>query len=199
MTKKKVAIFGGSFNPPCKHHVQIITQLTLYFNYVVVVPCGMRSDKRSTYSISENHRKHMIGIALSNMRNTIIDFYDLNHQVFTPTYYLDKRYKEQFAHSDIWHVVGGDIIVGGREHKSEIHCTWVKGHVLWKKLNFFVIERPGGLVEKSDMPPKSHLLTISNLFGASTMVRQFIKHGVWSRQLLNENVMHYIKSNNLYH
>ena len=112
---KRIAIFGGSFNPPCRHHLQIINYIKERFDYFIVVPCGIRQDKSSMYIVSEYHKKQMLNIALTDVSDIAIDFYDLDNKVFTPTYFLQKRYKNLFKEYDIWHIVGGDIIVDAND------------------------------------------------------------------------------------
>ena len=48
MSVKRIAVYGGSFNPPTQSHMQlieIVANKTNYFNEVQVVPCGQREDK----------------------------------------------------------------------------------------------------------------------------------------------------------
>ena len=196
--KKQIAIFGGSFNPPCKHHLEIIRNLKDQFERVIIFPCGIRQDKQSTQAISEMHRQHMLGIAISGMGGIIIDFHDLEKKSFTPTYRIQEKYEKIFPKDDIWHVVGGDIIQGGRQGRSEIHRLWDNGNVIWENLNFLVIERPGCLVENMDLPANSRLFQIKNLCGSGTMARRLIGQGLRADHLVSENVLNYIRGNDLY-
>ncbi|MCE9519467.1 MAG: hypothetical protein K8R87_07945 [Verrucomicrobia bacterium] len=42
---RRIALFGGSFNPPGLHHRRIAEILAARFDEVRVVPCGPRPDK----------------------------------------------------------------------------------------------------------------------------------------------------------
>jgi NAD+ kinase len=196
--KKVVGIFGGSFNPPCIHHVQIIEYMKRFFDVLIVVPCGIRPDKQSANVITPVHRKNMLAIALSDMDDVIIDYHDIDCCTYTPTYLLQKRYEDEFSDGEIWHIVGGDIIEGGQDGASEIHRTWSRGCEIWQDLNFLVLRRPGYQVSRNDLPPQSRLVGISNIFGSGTMAREYIAAGETTRHLVNDDVSCYIVSNNLY-
>jgi NAD+ kinase len=194
----RIAIFGGSFNPPCLHHLEIISRIVYRVDKVIVVPCGYRQDKPSANIIAENHRKAMAELAFAKIPKVELDCYDLNNKVYTPTYYLQQRYERLFLGSVIWHVIGGDIVVGGRNGNSEIHRVWHCGSEIWQKFNFTVIVRPGYEVAPSDLPPHSELIEIQEIFGSGTMVRSRIARGESIDELVPLKVAEYIQAYNLY-
>ena len=51
VVSQRIAVFGGSFNPPGKHHRLIAELLAKDFDKVLVVPCGPRPDKATTQEI----------------------------------------------------------------------------------------------------------------------------------------------------
>lgn len=194
----KIAIFGGSFNPVGKHHRQIAEKLIQLFDLVVVVPCGIRSDKSSVSAVSLNHRKELVKRGFAKLPKIELDFFDLDNNTYTPTYLLDERYKEQFPNQQIWHIVGGDIITGGREQKSEIHRVWQQGPQIWQELKFLVLTRPGYLVEKEDLPPQAQVLQIDSLFGSGSLIRERIAKDEPIDDLVTSYVEDYIKEFKLY-
>jgi len=197
--KKRISIFGGSFNPPAKHHIQIAERLIQHFDLVIVFPCGaLRSDKSSINVVSVKHREEMIKMAFGKLSKIQLDLFDLKNDIYTPTYLLHKRFEEKFRGSEIWHVVGGDIITGGRDKNSEIHRIWDYGEEIWHSLNFTVIVRPGYIVETEDMPPSSELIEIQDLFGSGTMIRSRIARGESLDELLIPEIKNYIQKHKLY-
>ena len=47
-TQKRIAVYGGSFDPPTKSHmdlIDIVANKTSFFEEVWVIPCGKREDK----------------------------------------------------------------------------------------------------------------------------------------------------------
>jgi nicotinate (nicotinamide) nucleotide adenylyltransferase len=197
---ERIAIFGGSFNPPGMQHCQIAEKLVQKFDLVVVTPCGIRSDKASTNVILLEHRREMVKLAFGEFfeGKMEIDFYDLENNIFTPTYLLESRYQNRFPDSQIWHVVGGDIIAGGRDKNSEIHWVWQQGEKIWQEFHFVIIVRPGYQLASEDMPPLSELIEIKNLFGSGTMIREHTQKGEPIDELAVPKVKDYIFRNKLY-
>lgn len=197
--KKRVAIFGGSFNPPAKHHLQIAEKLAQHFDWIVVFPCGAsRPDKSSVNVVSVRHRKEMIKMVFDGLSKTQLDLFDLESDTYTPTYLLQKRFEERFSNSEIWYVVGSDIIVGGRDKNSEIHRIWQRGEEVWHNLNFAVVTRFGYVIGPEDMPPSSELVEIQNLYGSSTIIRSRIARGESLDEFLILEVINYIQKHKLY-
>lgn len=194
----KIAIDGGSFNPPCNHHLQIVIRIIYRFNKIIIYPCGQRQDKPSVNILSEKHRMYLVGIAFGGIPKVEINSADLEFKIYTPTYSLQKLYERRFPDAEIWHIVGGDIVVGGRNQESEIHRTWYKGEEVWRTLNFTVIARPGYELDPKDMPPHSELIEIEGIYGSGTMVRERIANGEPIDDLVPQNIAKYIQENSLY-
>ena len=196
--KKRIAIFGGSFNPVGIHHRQIAENLIEHFDLILIVPCGIRTDKSSVGAVSLEHRRELVKRGFAGLEKTEFDFFDLDNDTYTPNYLLDKRYKERFPNEEIWYVVGGDIITGGRDKKSEIHRVWQHGEEIWQTLNFLIIVRPGYLVETNDLPPSRQVLEIGHLFGSGSLIREYLAQGKPIDELVVTSVAEYINQYKLY-
>lgn len=194
----KVIEFGASFNPPGNHHIIIAKKLTEIFEKVIIVPCGIRSDKPSTAAAPPTHRKEMVKLAFSDIPNLEIDFYDFDNNVFTPTWMLDQRYKQKFPGSEIWHMVGGDLIFGGRNSKSEIQQIWNKGPEIWNKLNWAVIDHHDYPIDERDLPPHNMIVKMEAFRGRSTLVRRRRIFGQDIDDLVSSKVAEYIYKHRLY-
>lgn len=195
---KKIIVFGGSFNPPCKHHIKIAKRLTQNFDLVIIIPCGPRSDKLSANAISAEHRGEMSRLAFKNIPKAKLDLFDVKNELYTPAYLLQEKYQKEFPKAKIWHFIGSDIIVGGADEKSEIHRTWKKGKEIWKNLNFLINERPGYIINPEDLPPKSELSGLKNIRGSATEVRNHIKRKRPVNNLVTPEIIGYIQKHNLY-
>ncbi|MBI4851644.1 MAG: NAD(+) synthase [Acidobacteria bacterium] len=196
--ERKIAIFGGSFNPVGKHHRQIAENLLPHFDLIIIVPCGIRTDKASVNAISLEHRRELVKRGFEGLEKIEFDFFDLDNDTYTPNYLLEKRYKERFPNQDIWYVIGGDIVTGGRDKKSEIHRIWQHGEEIWEKMNFLVIVRPGYLVEKTDLPIHSNVMEINDLYGSGSLIRELLAAGKPIDELVVASVAEYINQHKLY-
>ena len=196
--EQRIVIYGGSFNPPCRHHLKITKTLTKIFDVVIIVPCGNRPDKDSANILTLNHRKELVRIAFKTMLKVKVDYYDMENDVYTPTYYLQEKYEKLYPNAEIWHDIGTDLVKGGSKENSEIQRDWTHGKIIWKILNWAVIYRPGYEVTKEDMPPKAMFIKISNIFGSGTMVRDRLAEGKCVKSLVISEVERYIKKYDLY-
>jgi len=195
----RIAIFGGSFNPACKHHQEIALALASDFNKVIVIPCGdSRTDKESVREISNEDRGVIATLAFEGMENVELDLSDLDNDVFTPTYQLQERYAAKYPNAEIWHVVGADIIIGGRDSNSQIQRGWQNGKDIWENLNFCVIVRPGYEIVAEDLPPVSRIKEISEIHGSGTMIRKMLRQHKNVSEFVADNVLEFILGHHLY-
>ncbi len=196
--KPRTVIFGGSLNPPGINHQLIVERLAEAFDSVIVVPCGIRADKSTTALVSPAHRKAMTTLTFQGMPKVEIDFSDIDHDDFTPTYLLQERYAQRFPDAEIWHAVGGDLVARGHDGNSEIQKSWKRGKEVWQNLKFAVISQPGLPVAVEDLPPSSRIVEIEIILGRSTTVRQMILQGKPIDTVVTPKVAEYIKEQKLY-
>ncbi|MBU0880387.1 nicotinate-nicotinamide nucleotide adenylyltransferase [Patescibacteria group bacterium] len=195
---KRIAIYGGSFNPPGNHHIQIAITLAKMFDSVIIAPCGKRIDKGSANILSLKYRKELVQIAFKNLSKVKVDYDDLDQNIYTPTYFLQKKYEKLYPDTEIWHVAGTDIIKDGSNSNSEIHRVWQYGEKIWQTLNWVIIYRPGHEIVKNDMPPSSMLIKILNLFSSGTMIRKRSAKDKCITDLATPEMIEYIRKYKLY-
>ena len=192
-----IILFGGSFNPPHKAHKRIARVLDRRFDKIFIIPCGPKY-KDSTKIISAEHRMEMVKIAFSDLPEIRFDFYDLENDVYTPTYLLEERYKKLFPTAQIWHVIGEDIITDGHNKNSEIHRVWDRGNEIWNSLNFLVIVRPGYGAQNEDLPSKAKIMEIGEIIGSGTLIRRLAENNMPIDSFVDPDIEEYIKRNKLY-
>ena len=193
---ERIAIFGGSFNPPHLSHLEAVKTLAASnrFDEVIVVPCGPRPDKATTNDIEPIHRAAMADMTFGDIANVRVDLFDLEKDCFTRTRQLETRYG---AYGDLWHVIGTDLIAGGAYGQSQIHRIWENPERTWNELKFAVLERPGYTCDAVDYPPQS-IRVESTFVGASSDIRDM----VFRREDISRHVLprvgQYIDRYNLY-
>lgn len=191
---KKIALFGGSFNPPGEHHRAIAKVVSQYVDEIVVVPCGPRPDKPITNDVEPNYRAAMVEMTFRDLPKVKVELFDLENDTFTRTHELDAFYKEK---GETWHIVGTDLVIGGGKGESQIQKSWFKGKDLWDSAHFIVVKRPGIAFDKKDLPPK-HILIETDRKGASSDIRDAIYQNRPCDGLVTPEVQAYIQRYGLY-
>ncbi|MBI5153324.1 MAG: hypothetical protein HZA36_02590 [Parcubacteria group bacterium] len=194
---QRIALYGGSFNPPGIHHTKIVEHLLERFDIVIVIPCCVRKDKKSVESLSLKDRKELVARAF-DFEGVICDYYDLDNDVFTPTHLLQERYAKYYPDAEIWHVVGADIVMGGNNKTSQIHRVWIDGETMWQALHFFIISREGYELREGDVPLHSQVSHFNRTNCSSTMIRNCLSEGKNASLFLSPAVYEYIKEHRLY-
>jgi nicotinate (nicotinamide) nucleotide adenylyltransferase len=190
----RIALFGGSFNPPGLHHRTIAAALAQVFDEVRVIPCGPRPDKAITGSIPPLYRAALADLAFGDLPKVVVDLFDLERATFTRTHELQEKFEPM---GEVWHVVGADLVAGGRLGQSPIQQTWAHGPELWRSACFAVLTRPGHAINREDLPPKSELISLQE-DGSSTEIRSRLSRGEPVAHLVPPRVGDYLRRYGLY-
>lgn len=192
---KRIAIFGGGFNPPGTHHKALIPIMLKHFDFIAVVPSGDgRPDKPDIGETGARDRLAMVHLDYDDISTRIlIDGTDLTDGIYTRTWDLQERYA-QFG--EVWYVIGSDQIIGGALGQSPIH-GWYRGPEVWQKLNFAVFRRKGHPYSEADLPPH-HEKYDEQMAGSSSEIRRRIAAGESISGLVSLRVEGYIRSHGLY-
>lgn len=194
--EKKIAIFGGSFNPPGIHHRLVVEALVPHFDKIIVIPCGPRLDKETTNDIEPWHRAALTDIIFRDIAKVEVDLFELELASFIPNEVFDHRYGHL---GEIWHVIGSQLSQGGGKGESVIHRYWGDGERMWNELNFCITAGEGLKVEESDLPPKSQLIRLSEPSrGASSDIRERIFKRLPYANMVTPKVAAYIERYGLY-
>ena len=140
------------------------------------------------------YRAAMNDLTFGDLPRVNVDLFDLEQATFTRTDELEARYGDR---GEVWHVIGTDIIAGGRRGESFIHQHWKDGPALWKRLNFAVVSRPGSEVEPADLPPRAKLFRMS-CEGSSETIRRRAYQKESLTDLVVPEAERYIKRYDLY-
>ncbi len=190
----RLAIFGGSFNPPGNHHAQIARVLAQHFDEVRVIPCGPRPDKPVTDSVPPVYRAALADIVFGGLDKVTVDLSDFEQDSFSRNHELQSRFETAY---EVWHVVGADLITGGATGQSAIQRTWDRGVELWQSAHFAVMKRPGFDFDVRDLPPHAQIIEIL-VEGASTLIRERISRGENVADMLHPHALAYIERYGLY-
>lgn len=216
MTKKDIAIIGGTFNPVHNGHVDMIKYLS--DNYIVdevwVLPSYNSPHKDVTAIVSFEDRVNMLNIAISNIKNTYINTFEKefallnNSSIKTYTYEVLEAMKKKYLNCRFHFVVGFDSI----KHINE----WHRYKELLKDYWFYIFDRIDTEFVTTSQK-KYYLDNLGKKFGinfvyelfdvkitdvSSTYIRDLLKNINKNRDLLlkyiNKDVLNYIEEKRLY-
>ena len=125
MTRKDIAIIGGTFDPVHNGHVEMVKYLS--YNYIVdevwLLP-SYNSPHKNVLNITPfNHRVNMLNIAIKNIKKVIVNTFEAEYYHQNPdeektyTYEVLNALKKKYLNGRFHFVVGFDSI----KHISEWH------------------------------------------------------------------------------
>ncbi len=187
MKKESIAIFGGSFDPPHKGHIEIISQLIQIFSKVIVVPAFVSPFKRSGSFASAKERLEMLKLALKEKNlSPIISDFEIKNKGVSYSYQTIRHYQRD--NQKIYFVIGSESV-------SSLHL-WKNADWLRQNVIFYVVRRENYEVKLRDdfcieVAPFCQKDYSSSLFKAA---HAFGKGG----EIVSGDVLEYINRHNLY-
>ena len=184
---KKIGFFGGSFNPPTIAHLEIVDSAINEFNLdkLIIVPMGDKYQKDGL--ISFEHRKKMLELAFKY--NNKVEISNMQENQTKRVYAIDsfKSIDKKYSNYSRYFIMGMDNF-------SNIQ-NWKNYEELIDKRKFIVFKRNN--IEVNCNLKDVQFLNI-NQDVSSTLVRKQIKLNENFNNLVNLDVVKYIKINELY-
>lgn len=185
----KIAIYGGTFNPPHKGHTSLakslITQGLVDEVWLLVSPLNPFKQAQTSEFAPYDDRLKMTELAVSRIKGLRAS--DFENHLPRPSYMintlnaLSKTYPEhQFVL-----VIGAD--------NWERFGQWYKSDEIIANYEILVYNRPGYPLSPDVKTVDTPLYDIS-----STQLREAIREGKKPRKWLSKKVLEYIVENNLY-
>lgn len=198
MAKKIIGIFCGSFNPPLYSHLSLAEQLLNEgLDKIIFVPVSTKYNKENL--ALDKHRYEMLKLVCD--KNQKFEVSDIEFNLPKQPYTIETLFKlqDEYPEYEIRLIIGTDNL---RQFES-----WYNVSLLLQKFKVIVLSRNEDNIK--EIISKSKLLTAyqSNIIEthskikihlSSSFVRNLIKEGKSVRYLLPDEVMDYIRKNNLY-
>jgi NAD kinase len=166
----RIAILGGSFDPPGRHHRDLAEQLAKRFDQVVVIPTGMREDRLGAPDTAPVFRAALADISFRGLSKVRVDLGDLESQTWTQPSVLEARLSKQ---GEVWFAVPADLVRGGRD--SRIAKWWGHYAELWEKTRFVILRQPGEPLG-DDLPKHHEILEVPPFLPASELRNRVFNH-----------------------
>ena len=183
-------VYGGSFNPPTKAHLNIIKKLLDEFKDAKVILLPVGNDYKKASLIDFKYRNEMLSLMIEPLKDKVDISYLEQQKGFKGTFHalndLSRTYDE------LYFVIGSD-------HLEQLKY-WIEYKALLKTYPIIVMNRNHYMTKEhaenlfKDEEHKFIFIEF-DMDISSTMIRNNIeKH----KKYLTEEVYTYIKKNNLY-
>lgn len=192
----KIGIFGGSFNPPHKMHLNIVEELLneKILDKVIIVPTGLHYSYKNNL-VSNEHRYNMLKLMTKhNDKIEISDFEFKDEEIHS--FDTLEYYKNIYKNDTLYFVCGLDNI-------SYVD-KWYKGEYLLNNYKFLVITRDTNNLDEilSKYEKYKDNIIITNIKSntiSSSYIRDELKEKNYNlNDYLDQKIIDYIKENNLY-
>lgn len=200
MNKKIIALFCGSFNPPLFSHFSLAQQLLNSDNNiekVIFVPVSNKYNKDEL--ILDEHRFNMLNLVCEKNPKFEVSDIEFNSPRQPYTFETLQAMQKKYPNHEIRLIIGTDNL-------SKLD-TWYEIEQLLNSFKVFVLARDEDNIEEiinihnllakySTSFIKANISIRTNL--SSTFVRNEIKNRNSVKYLLPDEIIEYIKNNNLY-
>ncbi|MDR0800185.1 MAG: nicotinate (nicotinamide) nucleotide adenylyltransferase [Endomicrobium sp.] len=189
----KIAIFGGSFDPVHKSHIQIaeLTFKSLDLKKLVFVIAYTPPHKIKQYAHIED-RISMLKLAAGNIQKTEISLYEVQKLETVYSYQTLDYFQSLYPADKIYMVIGSDSLLD--------LPTWRNIDYLANRYKFIVAKRPGIEINKNVKYLDRCVFIDKEIEDiSSTKIRKMIKEEYKkAAPMLSEKVYNYIIQNRLY-
>lgn len=188
----KIGLYFGSFNPIHIGHLIIANHITnttdLQRVWFVVSPQNPLKENKTL--INENHRKHLIDLAIEGekkLRSSNIEFKlpKPSYTIDTLTYLSEKFPQHEF------HIIMGSDSFGNLK-------KWKNYQALLRNYSIIIYKRPGFEVNSEFLSERINVLDAPLLEISSTMIRNLIHHKKSIRFLVPDIVKEEIEHQQYY-
>ena len=199
MSKKKVAVFGGTFDPPHLGHFIIAEQIKNKFDLqkIIFMPAGKPPHKNNNKISPDKDRCRMLKFVIDENEFFNLSDWELKQDGYSYTAKTIKEFVPELEAEEVFFIIGADSL-------AEIF-QWKKPEYILEKGKFIVFNRPGYnlkelLSKKRYQPFLDNIFTYQgvNIEISSSFIRSEIKKGNSIRYLTSDKIYNYIEENNLY-
>ena len=191
----KIGILGGSFNPPHKMHLDMGINLInkQYVDKVIYVLTGSKYKYKNNL-LPDKNRLEMLEIITNKYKDLCVSDYELKSEVVY-TYQTLKYFKEMNPNDEIYFICGTDNL--------SYMDKWMNSEEILNNYKILVIKREGEDIEEllNKFYKYRDNIVVSDVVPyniSSTVIREKIKNNENVDNLIDKDILDYIKKNKLY-
>lgn len=196
---KKIAIFGGTFDPPHLGHLILAEQIKNNFDLtkIIFMPAGEPPHKRDRKISSAQARYEMLKLAVKGNPSFSLSDWEIRSKGYSYTAKTLSQFVPQLKTKEVFFIIGADSLANIFE--------WERADFLLSEGKFIVFNRPGYNF-KDILAKKRYKNYLQNIFTyhglnieiSSSYIRNEVKRNNSIRYLTLSPIEKYIKKNNLY-
>jgi len=191
--KRKIGIFGGSFNPIHLGHLIMAQDAFEFFGLekVLFIPCNLPPHKDTSRIAAPAHRLAMIAKAIR--KNPAFELCDLEIKMGGENYSIDTvRYlRGIYPKHELCFIIGSDSLL-------ELH-KWKDINELLRLCRFVTVMRPGYELRNTDIYNlRKDVINVHLVDISSTDIRRRVAQGLSIRYLAPSSVANHIVRQELY-
>ena len=187
MQKKRIGIFGGSFDPIHMGHLIIcnIIKEELKLDKIIFVPTYRSPHKGASKFTSPQIRYKMVKLAIEDNEGFEISDYEIKQNRSVYSIETIDHMQKTYPRCELFLIVGSDSY-------NDLP-QWKDPTLIKSKVKLVVATRDNKKVSENDYLAKTPNIEIS-----STMIRERLKRKLSIKYLVNSKVEHYIYEKDLY-
>lgn len=187
--KRKIGLFGGSFNPIHNSHIKIAREVLAqnFVDEVWIIPCFSHNFGKELSSFED--RKEMIRLAFDDSEKIKICEIEKELGGISKTYDTVIELKNKYNHDFLW-ICGSDCV-------ADFH-KWHNAEKLSEEIEFIVYDRDSFEIKKDSIMKIAFILNATTDNISSSEIRGRIKNGKDVSNLLPRGTLDYIKKEDLY-
>jgi len=193
LENKKIAFFGGTFDPIHIGHLIIAEKAREEFNLekVIFIPSNIPPHKKKSYA-SPIQRFNMVKIAINDNSFFNISDIEIKNEGISYTYKTIKKMKELYYEYNIFFIIGQDSLMDLQ--------NWYRADELIKEVVFLVAKRESEFKyeKRNEFPVNFKFINSPIIQISSTYIRTCIREKKSIKYLLPEKVRLYIKKEGIY-
>ena len=191
----KIAILGGSFDPPHLGHLILADTVITNCNYdkIIFIPAKIPPHKNISGEVSNEDRLNMLKLSIENDERFLLDEYELNNDSVSYTINtLNYLYKNYNIEGKIGLIIGADLI--------KDFDKWREPERIAEISDITVVNREDdkNLYKENIDKYNIKVIMAPRIDISSSLIRNRIKEKKGFRYFVKEKVYDYIVSKKLY-